>query len=103
MVIMNKIDALNIVEMASGNLCLNISRSVDWEKFPLFADSFVEMIGSKIVKKSDGPDMRIWQILTDEISTSLVFDDYPMMVSLEAMDISGNNLIERLYRELSAL
>jgi hypothetical protein len=74
---------------------------VAWEGFPDFAEKFLQVTGGEIVKKTDGPDMRLWNVRIDESNLILVFDDYPVMISLESSDRAGDIVIERLERQLS--
>ncbi len=93
-------DALAIQKMASGHLCLNLTERINWEEFPIFADQFVRLLKGGILHKSDGPDLRIWEIKIEESALRLVFDDYPVMVSLESSDGPGDALIEKTHRSL---
>ncbi len=96
-----ELDALTIQKMASGHLCLNLSERVAWEGFPDFAEKFLQATGGEIVKKTDGPDMRLWNVRIDESDLILAFDDFPVMISLESLDRAGDTVIERLEQQLS--
>jgi hypothetical protein len=96
-----QLDALTVQKMASGHLCLNLSACVGWEEFPDFADKFLRKIDGEILRKTEGPDMRLWDVRIDGSNLSLVFDDYPVMTSLESSDQAGDVVIEKLGQRLS--
>lgn len=93
-------DALSVAKMASGHLCLNLTEQVSWEGFPAFADVLLSAINGSVVERSDAPDMRLWKIRVGEATASLVFDDYPLMVSLEASDAAGDSLVRDVHQKL---
>ncbi|HEX4085583.1 MAG TPA: DUF3630 family protein [Chthoniobacteraceae bacterium] len=96
----SELDALTIQKMASGHLCLNLSERVTWEGFPDFAEKLLQATGGEVVRKTDGPEMRLWKVRIYGSNLVLVFDDYPVMTSLESTDRAGDIVIERLEREL---
>ena len=96
-----KLDALAIQKMASVHFCLNLSERVGWEGFPAFVEKLLEATGGEIVSRSDGPDMRLWNVRIDDSDLKLVFDDYPVMTYLESSDHAGDIVIEKLGRLLS--
>ena len=93
-------DALKLVKMASGHKCLNLTEHVAWEAFPEFAERVFQMIGGRVVQKSDGVEMRLWQVNVRGCALRCVFDDYPLMVSLESSDDEGDLLLANLHHEL---
>ncbi|MEO6847682.1 MAG: DUF3630 family protein [Chthoniobacterales bacterium] len=93
-------DSLAVRKMASGHLCLNLTERVNWEEFPNFVDQLIGLIGLRIINQSDGPDMRLWEVEIESHALSLVFDDYPLMVSLEASDEKGDIIIEKTHQIL---
>lgn len=97
------LDSLALKTMASGHLCLNLTEQIGWAEFPAFADKFIDSIGGTITHRSDGSDLRLWEICLDEHVLRFVFDDYPVMVSLESSDDKGDATLERLHRELASM
>ena len=91
----------DLQKMASGHLCLNLSERVGWDGFPDFADNLLQAIGGEIVRKTDCPDMRLWEVRVGGSDLSLVFDDYPVMTSLESSDQAGDIVIQNLSQRLS--
>lgn len=96
-------DMLAIEKMASGHECLNLSERISWENFPCFAEDFVALLGAEIVEKINGPDMRLWKIRYKTSTLRLVFDDYPLMVSLESSNNNGDQIIQDLHKILLSL
>jgi hypothetical protein len=95
-----KLDSLAIQEMASGHCCLNLSQSVSWNSFPKFAQAFIEFVGGEVLSRNDGVDIRLWNVLIGGQTLRLVFDDFPLMTSLESPDASGDRIIEEVYNKL---
>ena len=54
-------------KMASGNESLELTEAGTWESFPKFAEKYVKQIGAKIIKKTEGPDIHIWEIEYDGV------------------------------------
>jgi hypothetical protein len=94
------IESLAMTTMASGHMCLNLTERVSWENFPGFAESFIRSVEGSITQKSDGPDLRLWQVNIHGHLLRLVFDDFPVMVSLESSDDKGDDILKQLYRTL---
>ena len=94
-------DALAISRMASGHLCLSLSEHVSWEAFPNFANLLLSGLGGRVKERLDGPEIRLWQVEFGSSAVRLVFDDYPLMVSLESSDTQGDSLLIKFHRDLS--
>lgn len=90
--------------MRSGRSCLNLNSRVDWEEFPDYAEKLACVLGAKIQKKTDSFDVRIWELLIQSELVRLVFDDFPVMVSLESTSAMGDSILvgvkSRLEREV---
>ena len=86
--------------MYSGNLCLEITERVGWESFPRFATELLGRIGGKVIDKAEAVDIRIWYVEIESCCVLLVYQDYPVMVSIESKDEPGDKQIERLYEQL---
>ena len=50
---MKNIEILEIQNMASGNLCLELTDKVTWEQFPKYAKKLMKVLDGKIVSKND--------------------------------------------------
>lgn len=83
----------------SGKLYMNLSSKVNWEDFPQYAEKFLALVDGSILKKGDAADVRIWDVNVEGKVLHLVFDDYPLMVSLESFDDKGDEVVDRLYAE----
>ena len=84
---------LTIEKMHSGRSCLNLTSSVDWECFPDYAEFILGLLGGSIISKSDGADVRIWEVLIDNEYFFLAFDDFPVMITLESKSLQGDDYI----------
>jgi hypothetical protein len=97
------LDSLAIEKMASGHLCSNLSKVIGWETFPKFADAFVGFVDGQILSRDDGVDIRLWTLLIDGQKLWLVFDDFPLMTSLESSDSEGDRVINEVHRKLASI
>ncbi|RCV88968.1 DUF3630 family protein [Billgrantia montanilacus] len=91
---------LDIELMKSGRSCLNLNSRVDWEGFPAYAESLARALGAKIQKKTDSFDIRIWELLIEGELIRLVFDDFPVMVSLESTSEAGDSILASVKSRL---
>lgn len=98
-----QLDSLAIEKMASSHESLSLSERISWEDFPRFAEDLISLFGGEIIEKIDGPDIRLWQVKYRASTLRLVFDDYPLMVSLESLDSNGDLIIHDLYKILLPL
>jgi hypothetical protein len=94
------LDSLSIQRMASGHLCLNLSQSVNWDSFSNFAEAFIKIVEGEVLCRNDGVDIKQWNVLIDGQTLRLVFDDFPLMTSLESSDAPGDRVIEQVYDKL---
>jgi len=78
-----------------------LSESVEWDGFPAYADSFLTALGGKKTGTADAADARLWEVTIDGQQLRLVFDDFPVMVSLESADPLGDAVLRSLYQVLS--
>ena len=96
-----QLDALKVGKMASGDLFLELSEKIGWEAFSDFANDFLNSVGGTVSEKHDGVDMRLWVVVIDGCDLRLVFEDHPVLVSLESSDKQGDAVIERLHQKLA--
>ena len=89
--------------MASGHLCLHITEKINWEEFPEYAAMLLKFLNGKTMYKADAPDIRVWDVLINKKKYRLVFDDYPVMVSLESDDDEADNGIKAIREILLML
>jgi hypothetical protein len=86
--------------MASGHLCLNLSEQVEWEAFPAYAEQLLRVLRGRKVESLSSVDIRIWDLLLHGTRVRLVFDDFPVMVSLESSDDEGDAVLRRVEAQL---
>lgn len=97
------VESLNIIEMCSGNLLLEITSEVTWDNFHIFADKLIEYLDGSIREKNCGVDIIIFDVIINEYNYQLVFDDFPVMVSLESTDKNSSENIHSIKHKLSIL
>jgi hypothetical protein len=95
-------NALSLETMASGHLCLNLSDSVPWDGFSDFARFTLSKIGGACAEVIEGPDTIIWKVHIGERAFQLVFDDYPVTVSLESNSDEDDVALRDIYDQLRA-
>lgn len=93
-------DALSLRTNTFGRLSLNLTEQLTWEGFPSFAENFIQSVNGQLRKVSDGVDLRMWDVEIDAEVLCLVFDDFPVMVSVESYNKSGDEVLRRLFKEL---
>ena len=91
------LDALGVQQMASGHLGLNLSAKVDWDDFPEFAKSILRQCNGTVLDKTESVDIRMWHVKIGDVAIRLVYDDYPLMVSMESSDSAGDRMLQELY------
>ena len=96
-------DALGIKQMASGHLCLNLSTKVGWDDFSEFANSVLFQCNGVVLDKTESVDMRMWKVKISGASIRLVYEDYPVMVSLESADSAGDRALQELSAKFETL
>ena len=87
--------------MASGHVCLNLSTKVRWNDFPEFAETILEKCKGIVIETVDAVDIRMWRVKIGKSEVRLVFDDYPVMVSMESSDDAGDQTLKTLSGVLS--
>ena len=95
------LDALNIQDTPCGRVCLSLSAEVGWQEFPGFARELVDLCEGIVTQKADAAEIRVWRVKIDDSDVSLVFQDCPVMVSLESGDAAGDRVLRNLFAVLS--
>lgn len=93
-------ESLQIETMASGHLRLLLSEKVGWEDFEAFAEELLPILDATIADKTDGVEMRIWKLNLPCCSLGLVYEDYPVGVSLESSTDEADSILPELQRKL---
>lgn len=88
--------------MASGHLCLELTETIEWREFPAFAEEFTEMIGVQVSNKVESVYCHIWHLRFPACEIRLVYDDFPIMVTLESDTSQGDDILRSLSEQLSA-
>ncbi len=92
---------LNIKKLNSGHLYLELFSKLNWDDFPDFVESLLQVFGGNVTNKADTADIRIWELnMTGEIIRA-VFEDFPVMVSLESDTDGGDRLLQEIRVKLS--
>lgn len=93
----------SITMMASGNLSLLITEAVTWESFPEQAQRFVDRFQGRVLKRTDTPVERIWEVEIDGCPFWLTFEDFPLGLSLDSMNSLCNPVIQKIHGALAAV
>ncbi len=89
--------------MANGWHSLLLTESIGWEDLPTYAEALAPRIGARIGKRLDGPDVRMVALRIDALGYWLVFDDFPLGVTLEPQSKHASERIPQLFEELQGL
>ena len=94
------LDALKLTPMASGNQALLLSARITWEGFSVFAHALARLLRARIVERDDFVAERLWTLVIEGQRFWLVFDDYPLGVSLEPQDEVAGKLVPTIFEDL---
>lgn len=92
---------LNLDKLNSGHLCLELSSNVNWEQFPSFVEALLQSFGGTVDKKTDTADIRIWEVNMSGERIRVIFEDFPVMTSLESDTDSGDRLLQEIKDKLT--
>jgi hypothetical protein len=101
----SRLDALNVSEMASGHLSLDISREVDWEEFPEFVRELMTLCRGTEVNRGDAGDTRVWRVTIEGVDMWVAWEEQDWgeqgpLVSLASMNSEGDRIVVKLYETL---
>ncbi len=94
---------LELLKMASGHCALQLNEDYGWEDLPQIAEWLEKNLGIQILSRCDGVDMRIWDILYENVQFRLVYEDYPNNTSLESSSDAGDSILQRLFEKLQLI
>ncbi len=92
-----------IEKMANGGLCIELTEKINFEDFEDFAEIFLEIIPAEIIDKVEAVTIIMWTIKINNKLFYLVFDDYPVMMSLEPIDKSLDKEILQIFKKIKNL
>ena len=88
--------------MKSGRLYVELISDVGWEGFPDYAEEFIKLFSGGITSRSDSVDTRVWGLTIKGQSLRLVYEDFPVMISLESQSEEGDRFVEGLREVLAS-
>jgi hypothetical protein len=94
------LDVLELEPMASGHRSLRLTRAVEWDGFPPYAEALVRALDGTIDHRADGPDERVWSVTIGGRSYWLSLDDYGLGVALDSCDAEADAGIEAIRSRL---
>lgn len=86
--------------MKSGRLYAELISDVGWEGFPNYAEEFIKLFSGSIISRNDAVDTRVWGVIIKGQSLRLVYEDFPVMISLESQSEGGDRFVEELREVL---
>jgi hypothetical protein len=96
------LEALQVTPMANGWACILLTERVGYDEFPAYARVIASLLRARLVERFDLPDLRmrgLWLGLRRPFW--IVFDDFPLGVTIEPRTRSAASDVHRLYRELA--
>ena len=96
------LEALALQPMASGRLCLELTERVGWQDFPRYAADLLRALSGHKVRAIDSPDVRLWEVLLGGHPLRLVYDDFPVMITLESDSSEADDLLRELHASLQS-
>lgn len=94
-------EKLTLQPQASGHLSLLLTERIGWESFEDYAAEFLHRLDGTLVKKVSGPDVQIWDVEIETTPLQLVFDDFPLGVTLESRSYPGDIFLKKLQSRLA--
>jgi len=98
-----KPDEFALENLNSGHLCLELASDMSWDRFPYFVNEFLNRFNAILEKQTDAVDIRIWEIVIEGERIRCVFEDFPIMLSLESDTDNGDQILKRIKEELEPI
>ena len=98
-----KSDEFSLGNLNSGHLCLELASDMSWDRFPYFVNEFLNRFNATLEKKTDAVDIRIWEIAIEGEQIRCVFEDFPLMLSLESDTDNGDQILMKVKEELERI
>lgn len=98
-----KSDEFSFQNLNSGHLCLELASDMSWDRFPYFVNEFLKRFNASLGKQTDAVDIRIWEIVIEGERIGCVFEDFPLMLSLESDTDNGDLILKRVKEELEKM
>ncbi len=93
-------EKMKLQKMASGHEALELSEDVSWEDFPKFVDRLATRLKFEIKEKTDTATDRIWLLERSGVHLQVVFQDFPLSMSLESDSDAGDTAIRKIAADL---
>lgn len=93
--------SLFVGRMSSGRLYIELTSAVGWEGFPGYAEEFVSIFSGRVVSRNDSVDTRVWGVSLNNEELRLVYEDFPVMITLESISDGGDKVIEAIKAGLN--
>lgn len=94
---------IELIKSQSGLLSAELASDIGYDEFPVYAEKVLKHLHGNAVSRNVLPDVQLWQVEIGGISLELVYEDFPQMISLEAISQEGNDLLIKLLPALSDL
>jgi hypothetical protein len=95
-------EALRVERMANGWSSLLLTEQVAWEDFPAYAEAIAPLIGARLGQRVDGPDIRMRSLRLGLRWYWIMFDDFPLGVTIEPRHARASRRIQAIYNALAA-
>ena len=88
--------------MHSGNRSVVLEADIDYDSFAAAAERWAKILDLRILKKADGPDVRVWDCERQGKKFWLSFDHWFPTISLEPQDAAAASDIQDIGTKLGA-
>lgn len=95
-----QLEKLKLEEMASGGESLLLTTQVGYAAFPAYASAIVKLLDAQVTSRASTPAEALWEVTIQGAPFRLVFEDFPMGVTLEPQDEPGSKLIRGIRETL---
>lgn len=79
-----------VEKMRSGRLSVSLTSDVGWEGFPGYVLKFLEIFPGRVMMKNDSVDTRVWKVIISEQEYDMVYEDFPVLISIESKSERGD-------------
>lgn len=95
--------SFTVEEMKNGRLSAGLISDVGWEGFPGYVLGFLELFSGAILMKNDSADTRVWRVIISGEEYDMVYEDFPVLISIESKSEKGDFFLLNLKNVLSTI
>jgi hypothetical protein len=95
------LEALRMDRMAIGWNSILLTERIDYEAFPKYSEAIASIIGARLCRRVDGPDIRMRGLWYRHRLYWIVFDDFPFGVTIEPVSRAAARQLPEIWEQLA--